>query len=85
VDLRALVEASGVLGQLAPARDAEPFGPLLALAVLQVLQKSATRVSRPLDRSRPSSGLLVIQEREIAAQDEILQIFYTYTSDGGPE
>jgi hypothetical protein len=29
--------------------------------------------------------MLVIQEREIAAQDEILQIFYTYTSDGGPE
>jgi hypothetical protein len=46
---------------------------------------SSSGVSRPLDRSRPSSGLLVIQEREIAAQDEILQIFYTYTSDGGPE
>jgi hypothetical protein len=62
-----------------------PFGAVLTLTVLQALHKSATRVSRPLDRSRPSSGLLVIQEREIAAQDEILQIFYTYISDGGPE
>src|SRR5262249_9348706 len=36
VDLRALLEAAGVFGQLAPARDAVPFGPLLALAVLQI-------------------------------------------------
>ena len=44
VDLCALLEASGVFGQLAPAGDAVPFDPLLAVAVLQVLQKSATGV-----------------------------------------
>ena len=67
------------LGRVVVVADLEP------LAIPGAASDGETGVSRPLDRSRPSSGLLVIQEREIAAQDEILQIFYTYTSDGGPE
>ena len=62
VDLRAVLETSGVFGQLAPAGYAVPFRPLVVLAVLQVLQKSATGVFRQLGRTprmaRHPAGIL---------------------------